>query len=310
MRSNIKLAGLSLTAVLYALLPSAHGDTFNYEEEYFNQSAAPQLSKKDQANLKRLQQWEQSAVHSMQGAFIKSDGTITFTYGAQTPALVCSALQITDLELDTGEIINSINIGDASRWAVETAVSGSGAQAVQHVLIKPLDTGLKTTMMIATDQRAYRLFLRSVYNAPFYSHVAFTYPEKINAQLKAQQAALQRERERNSIPTESADGPKTYLGDLNFNYKISGDVSWKPVRVFDDGKKTIIEMPDAMLYQKAPSLILLLQEGGLFTDEKTEIINYRLQGSRYVVDGIFDRALLTMGIDEDEQRVLIERQVK
>ena len=36
-------------------------------------------------------------------------------------------------------------------------------------------------------------------------------------------------------------------------------------------------------------------------------INYRLQGTRYIVDGLFDQAVLTMDVGSDQQRVVIER---
>ncbi|WP_277957829.1 TrbG/VirB9 family P-type conjugative transfer protein [Burkholderia plantarii] len=35
-------------------------------------------------------------------------------------------------------------------------------------------------------------------------------------------------------------------GDLSFDYELSGSASWKPVRVYNDGRKTIIEMPGTM----------------------------------------------------------------
>ena len=84
-------------------------------------------------------------------------------------------------------------------------------------------------------------------------------------------------------------------------------MSWKPVRVYDDGKKTIIEMPDELQYRTAPALMLLADKGGLFSDEVTEIVNYRMQDNRYIVDCLFDTAILTLDLDSKEQRVVITR---
>ena len=143
----------------------------------------------------------------------------------------------------------------------------------------------------------------------YYPHVSFSYPEKLLAAFEAQRMIEKQEKEKQSITTVNNDGSqsKTYLGDLNFNYEVSGNVSWKPVRVFDDGRKTIIELPKKVEYAKAPALMLLSKKGGIFSDEKTDIINYRLQGNRYVVDGIFETAILTMGLDSQQQRVVITR---
>ena len=67
-------------------------------------------------------------------------------------------------------------------------------------------------------------------------------------------------------------------------------MSWKPVRVYDDGRKTIIEMPKKVEYAKAPALMLLTKKGSVFTDEQTDIINNRLQDNKYVVEEL-DRVL-------------------
>jgi type IV secretory pathway VirB9-like protein len=58
-----------------------------------------------------------------------------------------------------------------------------------------------------------------------------------------------------------------YLGDLSFDYDVDGSVAWKPVRVYNDGRKTIIEMPKAMQQTESPSLLVVRKDGGLFTDE-------------------------------------------
>ena len=132
-------------------------------------------------------------------------------------------------------------------------------------------------MLIATDRRAYRIDLSST-NDQFYPHVSFSYPEKLLAAFEAQRIAMQSQRDKQSITTSvNNDGSKSrvYLGDLNFDYTVEGSVSWKTIRVYDDGRKTIIEMPKKVEYAKAPALMLLTKKGSVFTDEQTDIINYR-----------------------------------
>lgn len=303
---QLKKQTLCLSCVLLALSGAVQADAYygDFENEFFSGAQDADLTGAEQATLQKYHDWENSKSRSLQKSYIGNDGGIVYTYGAQVPSVVCAVLQICDIELEAGETINTINVGDQSRWAIEPAVTGEGAGAVEHVIVKPLDTGLETSMLITTDRRSYRIKLKSTLK-DYMPHVSFSYPEKLMAEFKAKQQAMQQEREHNSITTQ--DSTKTYLGELNFNYEVEGDVSWKPVRVYDDGIKTVIEMPESILSRTAPSLLVLEKEGGIFSDEKLGIINYRLQGTRYIVDGLFDQAVLTMDVGSDQQRVVIER---
>ena len=298
---------LCLSCVLLALAKSVYADAdySDFETEFLAGREDAELTGAEKATLQKYHNWENGKTRSLQKSYIGNDGGIVYTYGAQVPSVVCAVLQICDIELEAGETINTINVGDQSRWAIEPAVTGDGSAAVEHVIVKPLDAGLETSMLITTDRRSYRIKLKSTLKE-YMPHISFSYPEKLLAEFKAKQRAQLADREHKSITTNE-EGSKTYLGDLNFNYAVDGDVSWKPVRIYDDGVKTIIEMPETILSRTAPSLLILEKEGGIFTDEKLGIINYRLQGTRYVVDGLFDQAVLTMDVGSDQQRVVIER---
>ena len=65
-----------------------------------------------------------------------------FRYGESLPSIVCAILQVTDIELQPGEVITHINVGDSTRWSVESAVSGSGSEQVEHIIVKPRESGL------------------------------------------------------------------------------------------------------------------------------------------------------------------------
>lgn len=279
----------------------------DYDRMFVANGRNIELTPLEKKAIDNYNKWATSGARSKQTTYTDIDGATVFTYGAQPASIVCALLQITDLELERGESINSVNIGDSSRWSIEPAVEGKGSSMIQHVLIKPLDVGIETNMLITTDRRSYRVHLKAKDAKNFNTLVRFVFPEQALAKFEALKQLKQEERERNSITTEPESGVKTYLGDLNFNYEIDGDVSWKPIRVFDDGVKTIIEMPKSMLARNAPSLMVLDKAGGLFTDEKVSIINYRLQDTRYVVDGLFDQAILTLDIGSDQQRVVIKR---
>ena len=90
------------------------------------------------------------------------------------PRFVCAILQVTDIELEKGETITHINLGDSIRWTVESAVSGSRAEQVNHLIVKPRDIGLSTSLIVTTDRRTYHLLLVSD-EKEFFHDVTFVY---------------------------------------------------------------------------------------------------------------------------------------
>ncbi|PZR77184.1 MAG: P-type conjugative transfer protein TrbG, partial [Stutzerimonas stutzeri] len=65
------------------------------------------------------------------------DGKVIFLFGETQPSVVCSPLQVCDIELQGGEIVRDVLVGDTVRWKVEPATSGAtGGQAI-HLIVKP-----------------------------------------------------------------------------------------------------------------------------------------------------------------------------
>ena len=64
--------------------------------------------------------------------------------------------------------------------------------------------------------------------------------------------------------------------------------------------------PGTMLLYGA-LLLVVRREGGIFRDEETVMVNYRVQGNRYIVDTVFDRAILIAGVGGSQDRVTISR---
>lgn len=268
-------------------------------EQFFNKSN-PKLTPQEKAGIDLSKKWiaeSGQAVKPVPG----SDGTIRFVYGASQPSIVCAVMQVCDVELQPGEQVNSVNLGDSVRWLVEPAISGSGNRSVQHLIIKPLDVGLETSLIVTTDVRTYHLRLRS-HRTDYMPRVAFSYPEDAAAKFAAIKRAEEVERKANTIPATGE-----YLGNLDFRYRVSGKASWKPVRVYNDGTKTIIEMPKSMNETEAPTLLALRESGSPFQKDEQVMINYRLQGNRYVVDALFDKAMLIAGVGASQKKIVIER---
>ena len=280
-----------------AIAPAAPGD--HLTDLYFSDKN-PTLTPQEKAAIAIAEKWKNSRAKSI-APVTGPNGSIKFLYGAQQPSIVCAVLQVCDVALQAGEQVNSINLGDTARWTVEPAISGSGPTEVLHLIIKPMDVGLETSLVVTTNRRSYHLKLRS-HRTEYMPQVAFTYPEEALAKWDSIKTREREERQEKTIPQTGE-----YLGDLSFDYDVDGSVSWKPVRVYNDGRKTIIEMPKAMQQTESPSLLVVRKDGGLFTDDETVMVNYRVQGDRYIVDTVFDKAILIPGVGSSQDRVTITR---
>ncbi len=228
------------------------------------------------------------------------DGRVLYAYGAGLPVVVCAPLRVCTIELQPGEkMTGEPQIGDSVRWNVSPAVYGQGEDATSVIVLKPQEPGLDTNLLITTDRRAY--YLRLVSKPQDYvARVAFSYPEEENSR-KWQEHLMAQTQDRKTDPQIA---PAIVTADkLNFNYKVSGgNEEIRPVRVFDDGAKTYIQMRPEMQNREAPALLVLGPDG------KSAMTNYRVQQQTYIVDRLFDRARLILGAGKKAQKVEIIRE--
>lgn len=188
--------------------------------------------------------------------------------------------RVTDIALQSGEVLGAVASGDTVRWVIGDTISGSGADKRTHVLVKPFAAGLSTNLVITTDRRSYHLALTST-AATAMAALSWTYPAD-------QLIALRRATEATEAAKPVASGVAVEA--LHFNYAISGDEpAWRPLRAFDDGRQTFIEFPPSLAVGEAPPLFLVDGKG------EASLVNYRLAGRFYVVDRIFDHAELRLG---------------
>jgi len=205
--------------------------------------------------------------------------------------LYAAPLQVTDIALQPDETLSAISAGDTVRWAIGNTMSGQGAKARVHVLVKPFRAGLKTNLVILTDRHTYHLELVSTERTAM-AAISWSYPGDDLIAVKAEQAKAE--------PVDSG----VALGRLDFDYTISGDnPPWRPLRAFDDGRHVYIEFPKDFASSDAPPLFAV-GEGG-----ESDLVNYRVRGRYYVVDRLFRAAELRLGKD-DQQVVRITRAAK
>ncbi|MDQ7830653.1 MAG: P-type conjugative transfer protein TrbG [Desulfovibrionaceae bacterium] len=260
--------------------------------DYLSRTAVP-LTAKERHAINLAASWE------AQGAPpIQANGKIMYTYGASYPTVIGVPHLICDIELQPGENINEVVIGDSARWIADTAKSGD----TTHVLLKPMDAGLMTSAVITTDRRVYHLKLISQ-RTGLTPYVGFLYPDggsglggsSLREKLSVAKDAREKEQQMKSL--EPASDPST----LNFAYDIKGKTSWKPLQVYDDGKQMFINFPPSIQSGDAP--VLLVRNGGEDT-----MANFRMKESSMIVDGVFPEAILISGVGSKQQRITIRKQ--
>jgi len=290
------LAVLTVILSVPSLSCFALGARDNPADAYFSKQN-PVLTPQEQEAIVIAQRWAAASATGMKPVS-GPEGSVLFMYGLQQINVVCAVLQVCDITLQPGELVNNLNVGDP-RFTVEPAVSGTGANEIQHLIVKPLDVGLKTLLVVTTNRRTYHIHLSS-HRTKFMPRVGFTYAEDAAGKWDAMRSQEEKDRREGTI-----SGTGEYLGDLNFGYDITGSVAWKPVRVYNDGRKTVIQMPAAMAQTEAPTLLVVRKEGGFFKEDETVMVNYRVQGDRYIVDAIFEKAIMVAGVGADQDRVTI-----
>ena len=283
------------------LPPETVNDYGNLPDVYLGEKN-PVLSPLEKQALALGNQWRNPGKQEGIAPSRGRQGFIQFVFGLNQPRIVCAVLQVCDIALQPGEQISGVNMGDSARWLLEPAVTGKGNTAIQHIIVKPLSVNLTTNMIVTTDRRTYNIQLRS-HRSEYMAQVSFVYPEEALEKWKHIQHSAETEKKAQTLP-ETGE----YLSNLNFAYAVNGDAPWKPVRVFNDGTKTIIQMPNSMAQSEAPTLLAIREKNGMFEDDEQVLVNYRLQSNRFIVDGLPDKLMLVAGVGSDQDKITIERE--
>lgn len=251
-----------------------------------NVAAGQGLSANEARGTSLSKQWQQSTSVVTRGP----DGKVIFLFGQVQPSVVCSPLQVCDIELEPGEVVRDVLLGDTVRWKVEPATSGPpGGQAV-HLIVKPAEAGLVTSMVVTTSRRTYHIQLKS-HHSQYMARVGFEYQEDVNARL----AEINARMEASIVP-----GAGVSADQLNFNFSMSGSARWKPTRIYSDETKTYIQFPRSLSGRDAPVLFVV-------SGNENRIVNYRLNGTMMVVDYNIDHAILLSGVGRNQEKIVIRR---
>lgn len=228
---------------------------------------------------------EQKAVYTIEDAAVVAS-RVTYDYNEGSLYQVNTQLQyVTDIALNLNENLTYIVGGDTERWAIDKAKVGN----VMHVYIKPKVANISTNIIINTDKHCYRLL---VYSTDHYNPlVMWNFPEEMYQKMN--KTTVYQDKEQKDfldIFTEQKDGH--YISKkMNYAYVIQKDKKMGadlcPVKVFDDGVRTYIQMPKSNKYD-LPVLYYVEDNN----KEKLVLVNYRVHGEYFIADRVFDHARL------------------
>jgi type IV secretion system protein VirB9 len=209
-----------------------------------------------------------------------SDGALYQVYAAPG--------QITDIALEPGESLTGagpIAAGDTARWIIGDTESGSGVTRRVHILVKPSRPDITTNLVVTTDRRVYLIELRSG-EKPYMPAVAWAYPAPPASQGQGVPTAP-------VIPAAAA---------RNHRYTLTGDnPPWKPVAVYDDGRRVYVEFPRGIVQGEMPPIFVIGADG------EAQIVNSRIHQHILIVDRLFGAAELRLGSGTRQQTVRIVR---
>ena len=203
-------------------------------------------------------------------------------------------LRVTTLTLGVGETLVSKAAGDTVRWQIGETTSGDGGSQRTHVLLKPLQRGLETNLVLTTNRRVYFIDLKSGDASGFNAAIAW---DTGSTDAPIIEPVVETSEIRVSDPVAMPEGP------IDARYRIEPQgrrARWTPASVFNDGQRTFIAFDPDLQIDEAPALFVIAADG------ETQMVNYRQAGGLFIVDRVFDRAELRLG-DRRPQIVRIRR---
>lgn len=233
---------------------------------------------------------------------------------------VAAAGYLTAIQLRPGERLLSLSCSDSQNYTVEKVQQGGGEAAQTLILIKPKQPGGQSNWVITTDERTYFVDVLVNSEPNYQSAIAWHYPvdavrlmgeqeEKLRVRVEkggegdcaftpGMAADVQAAVNGNGATDPNSPGPTVgplgmNLDDLNFNYvvlyqprgrdgkeKDAVAPAWAPLRVFDDGLKTYLHLPEQARRWELPPLYALDHPD----DAEPILVNYRRSGDYLIAD--------------------------
>jgi len=197
--------------------------------------------------------------------------------------LYCQPFRVSDITLQAGEkAAEAPFVSDSERWMLGAGVSYEAGAPVQHIYVKPTESGLTASLIINTDLRVYHLVLRS-FRDVYMPIVRWRYHDR-----DMPQNYISGQRPGTAPPSDdSALSPD--LKNLSFNYKITYGFfkrpRWLPTMVYDDGRKTYAVFPELALTMELPAVF----------EDRADVVNYRVWQNVMIIDKLVEKITIKLG---------------
>jgi len=242
---------------------------------------------------------------------VKHAGFVLFPFGEVQPVLNCQTDYGCDIELQPGEQVKAVILGNEPLWDYLVWESNQQQEAVQHVTIGPRVSQARTNAIIGTDRRTYHLELLSTNKSDYTRSAKFYYPRERLRQFQAKQKGQRKQSSELAKADPNSALPYQYV---SFGWNISGDsnVPWKPVRVFDDRAHIYLYFPEEIRFESFPGIYTPVAGGQLsepiWRTVKADTGKSRDKGTYIVVDGMFDELRLVGEVRGEQQTVVIRKE--
>jgi len=266
--------------------------------------AGERYNELDDAVTAQVKLWQSGAKAK---PIMSSDGKVIFPFGQAMPQLTCSPVRACDIEMEPGETPRKVILGDGQNWQWEGADSIEKGKTVNHIVIQPKDSNLETNAIITTDRRTYHIkLLAPTTEGVFLNRVGFYYPESLVSSWDDKMGhvaeAKAKDVEDNVMPTSVSPDK------MAFDYDVDGDADFRPLRVFNDGERTYIAMPEEIRHSEYPTLSLIDDKGNYMVVDYRRTVDEKTNTIYYVVDKLFSKAELHR--DDDKVRIEWKRKKK
>jgi type IV secretion system protein VirB9 len=192
--------------------------------------------------------------------------------------LSCAVGFLCEIVLEPGEQLRNGFTPEPSVWDPHVGYAGDGI-LTPHLILKPRRPGLATNLIITTNRRVYRIYVRAVVaQEPTYMFYHYDTERRaatpspvstpFNAQIACTRASLA-------------------------EYRITGPDPWRPTIACNDGGHTYMQMVRSSTVPTDLPVVF----ARIDRDRKDQIVNWTYDaGNRvYRVDGVFEHLILAVG---------------
>lgn len=208
------------------------------------------------------------------------------------------------ITLEDDERVTGFNLSDTTFWGRKVTNDR------KRVMVRPTEQGRFNSASLITNKRTYELVFKSYGEGfPWYQRITWKFQEEadpafgvfkgdvdlVTAGTDSSTGVLTPAGSVNSSSDESDTGWTVDVSKAHFDYQIlnEGRAKFAPIRVFDDGKFTYIQMPNV---QDLPALFAIDEDGSV------RLVDYVVKRGYILVQRVLPGILLKLG--EQEVKVM------